>query len=171
MKQILVVLTMLAFSFSINAQNIARGGDCLKYQPPVLGQIGVSEILVQDGYDEVIFTPAVFETRTEVVQVSPPTTTSDPNCPTCVVDVPATTKTITSRVKVQDEQWQIITHRPKYEKVPIFGVISDGRFVMTHRGECSTSTSSPSTSVSLNVSDEEAERLRQQLGKSTPKND
>lgn len=137
------ILNILLLLFIANmAFSQTRGTDCLCYEGTVL-EDGDTE-LIETSPERIVYTvipetPAVYETRTKKVLVKPTTTTSDPNCPACIIEVPAVYETVSFQVMVQPPQPPRITTTitpAQYKTVQTQRIKYDGRYVTKSTGSC-----------------------------------
>lgn len=114
----------------------SRGGDCKCYQGDVLEDGQEQVIIVQPARTVTRIEPATFETKPVRILIQPATTTSDDNCPTCVVEVPAIYETIQVTTELTPEKLVVETIPAVTRVVPTKYVKYEGRFVTRPANEC-----------------------------------
>ena len=133
MKHLFTFLLLMIATLAISQ---SRGGDCQCYQGDVLEDGQEQVVVIEPAKTVTRIIPAVYETKQIRIMIQPATTTSDINCPTCVVENPAIYETVNITTEVAPEM--VITETtPAVTKVFKTKYIKyRGRFVTKPAAEC-----------------------------------
>ena len=130
------ILTIIQLFTATLAMGQSRSGDCLCYQGDVLADKDVQVIVLQPARTVTRVVPAEYETRTSTYLIQPATTTSDPECPTCVVEVPAITETISIEVEIKPETVVVETIPAVTREIRTKYIKDRGRHITRPVAEC-----------------------------------